>query len=321
MGSLRSAPRRGWVARRRSGSSPRPDVQAAATALWPGVTYSRTVQFTSHGPVVLHVIAGPRPGGLTTLEPLLSNDSVLGRETLYLDAATGPAGVTAGVNADFSRFDNGRVSGIFMRNGELAHGPSANRSSVGLHTDGTLEVRRVGLRATWSAATTHPLAALNEPPTATRATLYTAAYGPATPAVPGSTAAVLFPFPLVSPGVGLTAPVVEVVQGGVPVPIPPGGAVLLGVRRRRARRSPPRQSSAGRSACSSSSSRAGRESSLPSAAGPSSSAAVRRSSARTSGSRRSSSGPRAPRSAVGQLANGRILLVAVDGRQPGYSTG
>ena len=32
-------------------------------------------------------------------------------------------------------------------------------------------------------------------------------------------------------------------------------------------------------------------------------------------------GPRAPRSAIGQLADGRIILVAVDGRQPGYSIG
>ena len=32
-------------------------------------------------------------------------------------------------------------------------------------------------------------------------------------------------------------------------------------------------------------------------------------------------GPRAPRSAVGQLRDGRIVLVAVDGRQPGYSVG
>jgi hypothetical protein len=32
-------------------------------------------------------------------------------------------------------------------------------------------------------------------------------------------------------------------------------------------------------------------------------------------------GPRAPRSAVGQLRDGRVLLVAVDGRQPGYSVG
>jgi len=32
-----------------------PAANAASTELWPGVTYSRTVQFTSHGPVVLHV--------------------------------------------------------------------------------------------------------------------------------------------------------------------------------------------------------------------------------------------------------------------------
>ena len=31
--------------------------------------------------------------------------------------------------------------------------------------------------------------------------------------------------------------------------------------------------------------------------------------------------PRAPRTAVGQLADGRVLLVAVDGRQTGYSVG
>ncbi len=31
--------------------------------------------------------------------------------------------------------------------------------------------------------------------------------------------------------------------------------------------------------------------------------------------------PRAPRSAIGQLADGRIVLVAADGRQPGYSVG
>ena len=32
-------------------------------------------------------------------------------------------------------------------------------------------------------------------------------------------------------------------------------------------------------------------------------------------------GPRAPRSGIGQLADGRIILVAVDGRRPGYSVG
>src|SRR5262245_58387460 len=205
-----------------------PRADATRTALWPGVTYERTVQFTSHGPVVLHIITGPRPGGLTTLEPLLSNDTVLDRERLTSMQRRVSDGVTAGVNADFSRFDNGRVSGMFLRQGALAHGPNANRSSVGLLADGRLEVRRIGLRATWAGIASHPLAPLNEPPTAARATLLTPAYGYATPAVPGATAAVLFPFPQVTPGVDLAATVVEVVPADAPVRIPADGAVLLG---------------------------------------------------------------------------------------------
>ena len=35
----------------------------------PGVTYSRQVQFTAHGPVVLNVMTAPRPGGLYSLKP------------------------------------------------------------------------------------------------------------------------------------------------------------------------------------------------------------------------------------------------------------
>ena len=105
-----------------------PCAHATETTLWPGVTYDRTVEFTPHGPVVLHVIRGPRPSGLTTLRPLLSNDAVLGRERLTSMERRVTDGVTAGVNADFSRFDNGRISGIFLQDGALDHGPSANRS-------------------------------------------------------------------------------------------------------------------------------------------------------------------------------------------------
>ena len=73
-----------------------------------------------------------------------------------------------------------------------------------------------------------PLPRLNDAPVAGRAALYTGEYGPATPAIRGATAAVLFPFPAVTPDVDLRAPVVEVVTGGAAVPIPPGGAVLVG---------------------------------------------------------------------------------------------
>jgi hypothetical protein len=296
------------------------DAHAASTVLWPGVTHARTVQFTNHGPVVLNVIAGPRPGGLTTLEPLLSNDSVLGRETVSSMQRRVTDGVTAGVNADFSRFDNGRVSGIFMRHGDLAAGPNAKRSSVGVLTDGTLDIRKIGLRATWAGTTVHPLAALNDPPTPGGAAVYTAGYGTATPSAPGSTAAVLFPFPLVTPGVDLTANVVEVVQGGAPVPIPLGGAVLVA--------SGPQGAALATEAVVGTALRA-RFDFVPGWAGVAD--AVGGGPELVRGGKAVASPnewftplqlrPRAPRSAVGQLPNGRIILVAVDGRQPGYSTG
>ena len=296
------------------------DAHAASTVLWPGVTHARTVQFTNHGPVVLNVIAGPRPGGLTTLEPLLSNDSVLGRETVSSMQRRVTDGVTAGVNADFSRFDNGRVSGVFMRHGDLAAGPNARRSSVGVLTDGTLDVRKIGLRATWAGTTVHPLAALNDPPTPGGAAVYTTGYGTATPSAPGSTAAVLFPFPLVTPGVDLTANVVEVVQGGAPVPIPLGGAVLVA--------SGPQGAALATEAVVGTALRT-RFDFVP--GWPGVADAVGGGPELVRGGKAVASPnewftplqlrPRAPRSAVGQLPNGRIILVAVDGRQPGYSTG
>ena len=296
------------------------DAHAASTVLWPGVTHARTVQFTNHGPVVLNVIAGPRPGGLTTLEPLLSNDSVLGRETVSSMQRRVADGVTAGVNADFSRFDNGRVSGVFMRHGDLAAAPNARRSSVGVLTDGTLDVRKIGLRATWAGTTVHPLAALNDPPTPGGAAVYTTGYGTATPSAPGSTAAVLFPFPLVTPGVDLTANVVEVVKGGAPVPIPLGGAVLVA--------SGPQGAALATEAVVGTALRT-RFDFVP--GWPGVADAVGGGPELVRGGKAVASPnewftplqlrPRAPRSAVGQLPNGRIILVAVDGRQPGYSTG
>ena len=42
--------------------SPRRAQPPRRRELMPGVTYEQTVQFTPHGPVVLHVITAPRPG-------------------------------------------------------------------------------------------------------------------------------------------------------------------------------------------------------------------------------------------------------------------
>ena len=262
------------------------------------------------------------PVASTTLEPLLSNDSVLGRETVSSMQRRVADGVTAGVNADFSRFDNGRVSGIFMRHGDLAAAPNA-QAVERRRADGR-DARRPEDRASRDVGRARPSirsprSTIRRPPGAPPST--PPATATATPAVPGSTAAVLFPFPLVTPGVDLTANVVEVVQGGAPVPIPLGGAVLVasGAAGGRARHGGGRRHGApdavrlrpglarrrGR--------RRRRAGARPRRQG--------RSPARTSGSRPLQLRPRAPRSAVGQLPNGRIILVAVDGRQPGYSTG
>ena len=53
------------------------------TLLAPGITYDRQVEFTPHGPVVLHVITAPKPDGtLYRVAPVLSNNAVVATEKL-----------------------------------------------------------------------------------------------------------------------------------------------------------------------------------------------------------------------------------------------
>ena len=300
-------------------------IQPAATAtrqLWPGVTYEPGVQFTARGPVMINVLRGPRPGGLTTLEPVLSNETIVGRETLTaMQKRLATTATTAGVNGDYFTFATGRPSGILLRDGQLVTPPNTGRASVGVTSDGTLDVRRATFVGSWRGLTaTRTIRALNAPPSVDGSALYTDAYGDVTPAIPGSVAAVLFPFPAATPEVDLVAPVLEERVDGGSVAIPPGGAVLV---------------ARGLSATA-----------LTSEAPVGTSATVRLSlrpawpgvlSAIGGGPQLVRDGkalyrsgeifstqqlePRAPRSAVGQLGDGRIVLVAVDGRQPGYSIG
>jgi hypothetical protein len=296
--------------------------EAAPRVLWPGVTYELGVQFTPRGPVAIHVLRGPRPGGLTTLEPVLSNETVVDRETLTsMQRRLASQATAAGVNGDYFTFATGRPSGVLMREGGLVTPPNSARASAGVTTDGRLEVRRASFVGSWRGlGGNRVVRSLNAPPTADGSALYTDRYGPATPPLPGSVALVLFPFPAPTPEVDLVAPVVELRAGGGAVPIPAGGAVLL---------------ARGQSAAA-----------LTAETAVGATVTVRLSlrpiwpgvlSAFGGGPQlvrdgvplyRSGEkfttrqlGPRAPRSAVGQLADGRVVLVAVDGRQPGYSVG
>ncbi len=295
---------------------------AESRALWPGVSYRTDVQMTPGGPVVLNVLVGPRPGGTTTLTPVLSTDTVIGRETLTaMQRRLAGTATSAGVNGDLFSLATGRPSGMFMRDGELQSPPNANRSTAGILADGTLDIRRVAWKGTWQATGgRRVITRLNAPPPASGTALFTPAYGAATPELPSGTAVVLFPFPYAATGVDLTAPVVESRSAASGIPIPAGGAVLVG-----------RGISAAALATDAGlgdtvTLRLGLSpewSGLVGAIGGGPQIVRDGAPVFRSGEQFASTqlAPRAPRSAVGQLGDGRIVLVAVDGRQPGYSVG
>jgi hypothetical protein len=295
---------------------------AAPRELWPGVTYEAGIQFTTHGPVAINVLRGPRPGGLTTLEPVLSNDTVVGREKLTtMEVRLRRTATAAGVNGDSFTLATGTPSGVLMRDAQLVAPPNGGRASAGIRSDGLLDIRRVAFKGTWRTTVgTRPLGALNATPAANGAGLYTDAYGASTPALPGSAAVILFPFPAATPEVDLTAPIVEARTDGGAVAIPAGGAVL--VARGTAAQALRSEALAGGTMTV----RLGLSPSWPDMVGAigggpqivrNGAPIFRAGEVFTT----KQLGQRAPRSAVGQLRDGRIVLVAVDGRQPGYSVG
>ncbi|MSO58130.1 MAG: hypothetical protein EXQ77_03715 [Thermoleophilia bacterium] len=295
---------------------------AGERELWPGVTYEKGVQFTPNGPVEISILRGPRPDGLTTLEPVLSTESILGLETLTaMQRRLAPTATTAGVNGDFFTLATGRPSGVFMRNGQLVLPPQSSRVSAGISADGTLEIRKVGFYGSWQGRDVkHPLQRLNEAPKSGGAALFTEAYGFVTPPVAGATAAVLFPFPAATPDTDLPAVVSEVLDASTGVTIPPGGAVLVTLGMSVAKLL---------AETSQTESLTVRLGFLPDWPGIV--------SAIGGGPRLVEAGvplytpgdaftsiqlePRHPRTAIGQLADGRFVLVAVDGRRPAFSVG
>ena len=109
----------------------------------PGVSYSREVEFTLHGPVVLHVIEAPKPGGLYSFAPVLSNELIVGRERVTeMERRVSSTATVAGVDGDLFTAE-GHPSGILIRNGVLDRVPTRDRTSVGIGADGNLRIERV----------------------------------------------------------------------------------------------------------------------------------------------------------------------------------
>ncbi len=294
---------------------------AQGAQLFPGVTYETSVQFTPHGPVALHVVRGPRPVGLYRLRPVLSNESVTRLESVTsMQRRLSSQATSVGINGDFYSFRDGRPSGILMRDGVLVSGPNGNRSSTGISLDGTLDVRRVRLFGTWRGlGQRRPLSAFNEAPGPNGIALFTSDWGSTTPRVPGALSVILSPFDGAVPNADILAGVSDFTQNES-VPITPGTAVLV------ARGAAAEKLSAEAPLGTTVTTRLILQPDWASigdaiGGGPvivkDGAPVFRANEAFTT----TQLGPRHPRTAVGQLADGRILLVAVDGRQSGYSVG
>ncbi len=301
---------------------PLASAQEPAT-LMPGVTYQSYVQLTSHGPVAYSVITAPAPTGPTSIGPVLGAGTVTGpRETLtQLEQSVSAVATVAGVNGDFFSQSAGRSypSGIVMQNGALIRVPTPAHSSIGFDSNGTMHVARISFSGTWKGAgQRRPVEGVNQQPRGNQTILFTPAWGASTPNLPNAAVAVLEPFPAAATGTDLNAAVSAVGSGQVP--IPPDGAVLVSTGSDAAKLEAEAPQGAQVTvrlilpdAWSSVVSAVGGGPQLVRGGKPLFTTGENFDPADLT--------TRQPRTAVGQLADGRVILVTVDGGRPGYSVG
>jgi hypothetical protein len=291
------------------------------TQLFPNVTYESSVQFTPHGPVAIHVVRGPRPTGLYRLRPVLSNESVVLREPVSsMQKRLSSQATSVGVNGDYFSVADGRPSGIMIRDGVLVTQPNGARSSAGVLLDGTLDVRKIGFRGTWrGVGPRRAVTYFNKAPGPNGMSLFSSDWGRTTPTVAGSYAVVLSPFPPTAPNVDIAATVTRTVENAR-VNLAPGSAVLVarGTAAQNLRAEAPVSASVTvrlilQPDWAAVSDAIGGGPTLVRNGKP----VFRANEAFTT----SQLAPRGPRSAVGQTADGSVLLVTTDGRRPGYSVG
>jgi hypothetical protein len=284
--------------------------------LMPGVTYVRESGRLYDRRVVLHAVLGPKPGGLYGLRPVLSNNAVRARERVSaMQRRLSRRGTLVGVNGDLFNWALGYPSGIFVRRGILYSQPLGSRSSLGVGRDGLVRVGRLGYAGRWGPAD-EPLRRrmrFNRPvPGANGFALFVPSWGSRTPTGTKLREAVVTGFMRVRPNQQKTGAVVAQRRGGGHR-VPAGGAMLQA--RGDARAVLRRVAKPGASL----SFRLGVDpwwQGVPSALGGGP-VLVRSGTAVLAAGEAFSAyqlNTRHPRTAVGQLADGRILLVAVDGR-------
>ena len=305
------------------GAQRRSSQESVSTSLlMPGVTYSREVDFTSRGPIVLDVVTAPKPDGTVySLEPELSNGVLRGREALtHVESRLAATGTTVAIDGDYFDSRTGAPNGILMQGGVLESAPAGGRSSLGIGANGALTIARVSLAGIWQGSGQRRPLALNSPSGKGRFTLYTPAYGTATPGESGVVEAVIASFPPARLGVPLDGTVTQVTRAG-PTRIPPGGAVI--VARGAASTAELRAEAPAGQQVEARLSLSPDWSGLASAIGGGpllvkNGKPVFHANESFDPRRLNS---RQPRGAIGQLPDGRILLVGVEGTNPAYSIG
>ena len=178
---------------------------------------------------------------------------------------------------------------------------------------------RFSFAGTWKGTgQRRPLTGINQKPKGNQTVLFTSAWGATTPVLPNATAVVLQPFPPATPNTDLQGTAGEAATGAVP--IPPDGAVLVASGNEAAKLAA--EAPAGTQVTARlilPSSWAGVTGAL--GGGP---LLVRNHKAVFKTSENFDSTDlalRDARAAIGQLDDGRVILVAVDGGRPGYSVG
>jgi hypothetical protein len=206
-----------------------PAFASASEQLMPNVRYTRETRWIGGEPVVFHVVVAPKPGGLYGLRPVLSNERVSARETLTsMQRRLLPRANVVGVNGDFFTWAIGHPNGIFVQEGVVKSHPLEGRSSLGIGLDGLLRISRLRYAGTFRFDS-HPLRAMkefNRPIRHPRGfSLFTPAWGERTPHRSYTTEVVLADVKRTFPNVDRVGTIVRVVRGSGHR-IPPGGAVL-----------------------------------------------------------------------------------------------
>jgi len=206
-----------------------PSSPAATTSLMPGVSYQRILRWTAAGPMVMYIVTAPKPEGLYKLMPLLSNGTIIGRETVSsMQRDVSSQMTTVGVNGDFFSWTGGWPSGLLMRSGVVEHQSALGRAAVGIDTSATLHADRVAWFGRWHGPDNvwYPVSQLNEPPRKNAVALFTPVWGGDVPAVKGATTIVLQPFPPATPRADLVGTIVAMAPSTL-TDVPADGAVLV----------------------------------------------------------------------------------------------